>query len=200
MWVVAALAGLVVLTAFILCVPIDASFNLTVSKNTRFRIRLIWLFGLIRKELHRKEKKPEKKEKRKEKPKKKRRIKFSTVIKILRTKGLLRQIKNLVKGVLRQFRIKELVADLRLGLDDPAETAILFAVVGVTRPFINLPSKYRISVQPYFHDEVVFEGYLNGILRLQPIRLVWPVLRFIFSMAVLRVMKILVLSRWRRKD
>jgi hypothetical protein len=199
LWVIATLAGLVVLITFVLCVPIDTSFILNTAESPRFRIRLIWLFGLISKELGRKEKKPRKKKKPEEKPKKKRRIEFGTILKILRTKGLLRQIRNLVKGIFGRFRIREMVADIRLGLDDPADTAILFALIGAARPFINLPSKYRIGLQPYFHDEVVFEGYIRGVLRLQPIWLVCPVLRFMFSLAVLRVMKILVLSRWRRK-
>ena len=200
MWVIAILAGLVAFIVLILCVPIDASFNVDISKNPRLRIRLTWLFGLIGKDISRKEKKPEKKKRPpEEKPKKKGRIGFSTVLKILRTKGLLRRIKELIKGILRQFKLRELVINLRLGLDDPADTGLVFAFVGATKPVISLIPRCQVDVMPYFHDEVVFEGYLRSTVRLQPISLVWPILRFAFSLAVLRVVRVLVLSRWKRK-
>lgn len=173
--------------------PLDASLDVNTSEKPKFRLRLIWLFGLISKELSRKGEKP------KEKPKRKGRVGFSTILKILRTKGLLKQLRNLVKGILGQLKIRELMVNLSLGLDDPADTGLLFAVVGATTPFINLPSQYQIKVQPYFHDKDSFEGYIHGLLRLQPISLIGPLLRFTFSLAVLRVVKILVLRKWKRK-
>ena len=200
MWVIATLAGLAGLIILLLCIPLDAAFNLDTSEKPRFRLRLVWLFGLISKEVKKREKKPEEKKKpTKEKRKKKRRIGFRTILRILRTKGLLRQIKDLVRGVLGQFKIKELAVNLKLGLDNPADTGLLFALIGSTTPFLSLPSKYQIRVQPLFSEEAVFEGYLHGVLRLWPIKLVGPLLRFVFSLAVLRVIKILVLSKWKQK-
>jgi len=203
LWVVVILAGLVVLFILVLCVPIDTVLSLNTSDSPRFRIRLIWLFGIIGKDIGRKTKKPKKKAKPEEKPEKrpekKGRVRFSTILRVLRTKGLLRQIKVLVKGILRQFKLRELVVNLRLGLDDPADTGLAFAFAGATMPVINLIPRCRIDIVPYFHDEFVFEGHLYGTVRLQPVSLVWPVCRFAFSLAVLRVVKILVLSKWRKK-
>ena len=200
MWVVATLAGLAGFIILILCVPLDVELNIDTSERSRFRLRLVWLFGLISKELSRGRKKPEEKKKiTKEKPKKKRRIGFRTVLKILRTKGLLRQVKDLVKDILSQLKIRELAVNLKLGLDDPADTGFLFALIGATTPFLSLPSQYQIRVQPFFYDEAVFDGYLHGVLRLWPIKLVWPLLRFAFSLAAFRAVKILGLSKWKRK-
>ena len=193
MWVIALLAGLVGLIILVLCVPLDAALNIETPGRPGFRLRLVWLFGLISKELRRARKKP------KEKPKKKRAKGFSTILRILRTRGLLRKIVALVKDILGQFRIKELSVNCRLGLDDPADTGLIFALAKATTPFFNLPAKYRFRVQPSFSDEPVFDGHLHGVVRLQPIRLVWPLLRFIFSPAIFRVVKILVLSKWKRK-
>ncbi len=200
MWVITTLAGLAGLIILALCVPLDATLNIDISGRPKFRLRLIWLFGLISKELGRKKKTPkEKKTPPKKKPEKKRGIGFRSILRILRTKGLLREIKDLVRDILSQFKIRELVVNLKLGLDDPADTGLIFALIGSATPFLNLPSRYQIRVQPSFSDEAVFEGYLRGVLRLQPIKLVWPFMRFVFSLAALRVVKILVLSKWKRK-
>ena len=199
MWVIAILAGLAGLIVFVLCVPLDAVLNLDTSQKPKFKMRMVWLFGLISKELSRKKKEPKEKKLPEEKLKKKRGPGFSTFLKILRTKGLLKQIKDLLKGILCQFKIKELVVNLKLGLDDPADTGLLFALIGSARPFMSLPSQYQIRVQPSSYNGAAFEGYLHGVLRLQPIKLLRPFIGFVFSLAALRVVKILVLSKWKRK-
>ncbi len=193
MWVIATLAGLVGLIIFVLCVPLDAALSIDASGRPKFKLRLVWLFGLISKEVSREKKKPE------EKLKKKRGIGFRNTLKILRTRGLLRQLKDLVKSLLGQLKIKELAVKLNLGLADPADTGLLFALIGSTTPFLSLPSQYQIKVQPSLSDETVFEGYLHGVLRLRPIKLVGPFIRLVFSPAALRVVKILVLSKWKKK-
>jgi len=193
LWVIATLAGLVGLIIFVLCVPLDAALSIDASGRPKFKLRLVWLFGLISKEVSREKKKPE------EKLKKKRGIGFRNTLKILRTRGLLRQLKDLVKSLLGQLKIKELAVKLNLRLADPADTGLLFALIGSTTPFLSLPSQYQIKVQPSLSDETVFEGYLHGVLRLRPIKLVGPFIRLVFSPAALRVVKILVLSKWKRK-
>lgn len=193
MWVIATLAGLVGLIILVLCVPLDAVLSMDASGRPKFKLRLVWLFGLISKEVSREEKKPE------EKLKKKRGIGLRNTLKILRTRGLPGQLKDLVRNLLGQLKIKELAANLKLGLHNPADTGLLFALIGSTTPFLSLPSQYQIRVQPSFYDETVFEGHLHGVLRLRPIKLIGPFMRFVFSLAALRVVKILVLSKWKRK-
>ena len=200
MWVIATLAALAGFIIFILCVPLEATLRVDTSEKPKFRLRLAWIFGLISKEFGKEKKKPEEKKKiPKEKLKKKRRIGFKTTLKILRTKGLLRQFKDLAAGVLSQFKIKELALNLRVGLDDPADTGLVFALIGIATPFLRLPRRYQIRVQPSFHDEASLEGRLYGVLRLRPIKLVRPVIRFVFSLAALRLVKTMVLSKWKEK-
>jgi len=193
LWVIATLAGLVGLIILVLCVPLDAALSMDTSGRPKFRLRLVWLFGLISKEVSREKKKPE------EKLKKKRGIGSRNTLKILRTRGLPGQLKDLVRNLLSQLKIKELVVNLKLGLHNPADTGLLFALIGSTTPFLSLPSQYQIRVQPSFYDETVFEGHLHGVLRLRPIKLVGPFMRLFFSLAALRVVKLLVLSKWKRK-
>lgn len=192
-WVVVALASLVVVLMLVLCVPVDAVLTLDTSAERKFRFRLVWLFGLISPELSRERRKP--KARQPGRAKRKRGIGLRTIWRILRTRGLLTKIKNLARDALPQIKIKEIAVNLRLGLDDPADTGSLFAVIGAARPFMKLPRQYELTIQPSFSSQSFFQGYLHGILRLQPIRLVIPFGRFIFSPTMLRVLRVLASSR-----
>ena len=194
MWVIILLASLAGLVIFILSVPLDLTFSLDTQERSKFRLRFSWLFGLVSKEAKKgKQKKPE------EKPAKKSRFDFRTTLRILRTKGLLRQVKSLIKGILGQLRIRELIADLRVGLGNPADTGVLFAFVGPTTVFVNSLTTHQLMVQPAFGDEAVLDGYLSGHIRLWPIRLVTVFLTAAFSLTTIRVIRTLVLSKWKRK-
>ena len=122
-----------------------------------------------------------------------------TIFKILRTKGLLSRLKGFLKNILRCLKIRQLVADFRVGLDDPADTGLLFALVGPATHFLSYRFPCQIRMQPSFDDKTILEGYLRGVVRLQPIQLVIPVAKFTFSLATIRAAKTLVLEKWRKK-
>jgi hypothetical protein len=167
----------------------------------KFRLRLTWLFGLVSKEIRKGKKKPEE-EKRIAKVKRKPgkgRMGASVIFKILRTKGLLWQFKRLLRDVLSHLKIRDLGADFRVGLDDPADTGLLFAIAGPATLFLSSSFSHKVRVQLAFEEGGVFEGYLHGTVRLWPIHLVASSLRFAFSLATIRVVKILVLSKWKKK-
>ena len=195
MWVTITLAGLLVLLALVLCVPLDATLRLDIHRRLKFQLRLVWFFGLVDKEVRKGEKKP-KKVKAKPKPGK---AGFKTIIDILRTRGLTKQFSRLLFRLIRCFKIRDLSADLRVGLGNPADTGILFAVIGPPFFFLEAAFPQRVSVQPAFADRAILEGSLNGVVRLSPVKLVIALLGFIFSFSTLRVTKTLVRSKWKRK-
>jgi len=173
------------------------SFRLNVYGRPEFRIRLTWLFGLVSKEVKSRKKRAEQKE---ETVERRGRGKGTRAIfKILRTKGLPRQLKRLVKDVLNCLKVRELRVNFRVGLDDPADTALVFGPIGLAVLFLEAYSPYEIAVQPSFDGEAVFEGYSYGAVRLRPIQLVAPFTRFAFSLAAIRVVKMLILTKWRKK-
>ncbi len=201
MWAILILASLLVLVVFVFSVPLDVVLRVDVYGRPKFRMRLTWLFGLVSKEITKEEKQPEYKKEAdngKGKPRK-RGPGAKTILKILRARGLLGQSKLLLKGILRPPRIKDLAADLKVGLGDPADTGLLFAIIGPTISFLGSYFPNRIKVQPSFADEAVLEGSLHGALRLRPIQFIPPLLRFVFSLPTIRVAKILVVAKWRRK-
>lgn len=202
MWVVVTLASLAAFIVLVLCVPLDIEPRLDVYGRPKFRMRLAWLFGLVSKEVGKGKKKPEEKKRvvPEAKPKRKRkRIRAETIFKIMRTKGLLRQFKDLLRDILSRLKIRDLAVDFRVGLDNPADTGLLFALIGPATFFLGSSRVHQIRVEPSFEDEVVFEGYLYGVVRLWPVQLVVPFLKFVFSLATIRVVKILVVSKWKRK-
>ena len=201
MWVIVTLASLAVILILVLSVPLDMAVQVSVPRKPRFRVKLVWLFGLVSKEITRRKKPEEKKKvvKDKRKPGEGRR-KFKNIFKILRTRGLLKQLKVLLRDILGCLKIRDLTADFRVGLGDPADTGLLFALIGPTTFWLSSSSYHRIRVQPSFADEPTFEGHLSGAVRLRPIQLVIPLLKFVFSLATVRVVKKLVLAKWKRKN
>ncbi len=201
MWVVVSLASLAVLIGLVLAVPLDMVLHVGVHGRPKFRMRLTWLFGLVSKEITKGKKKPEEIERvaeGKRKPRK-RRVRAGTILEILRTKGMLRQVMRLLRSILSRLKIRDLVVDFRVGLENPADTGLLFAVIGPATLFIGYSRAHEIRVQPSFAGEAVCEGYLSGTVKLLPIQLVPPFLRFICSLATIKVVKKLVLTKWKRK-
>ena len=201
MWVVAALASLVFLIILVLCIPVDMSFHLEAYGKPKFKMKMVWLFGLVNKELGRKKKESDGEENTTEsRPKRtKRTIKAKTILQIMKTKGFLRSLVNLLKNIFSHLRIKDFSANFRVGLDDPADTGILFATIGAATSVLSSLGYHQIRVEPSFEDEVVFEGDLCGTIRLSPIQLAPPFIRFVFSLSTIRVLKLLFLTKWKRK-
>ncbi len=199
MWVIATLAGLAVLIILVLCVPVDITFHIDVRGRPKFSLRLVWLFGLISKEVRRGKKKPEEKKGMDERKPKEKRRRTKALFQILRIKGLPRQLRELLRDVISSLRIRELRVNFRVGLNNPADAGLLFAVIGPTTLFLGSSRFHQIRIEPSFGDKAVCEGYLHGAVRSQPVRLVVPLLRFALSLAAIRAMKILVLSKWKGK-
>lgn len=193
MWVIAVIGGLLALFIFLLWVPLDFILNAEVYERPQVRLKFSWLFGLISREISGQKRKPA------EGRKKRRLGNIVTVFKVLGTRGLPGRIKTLVKEVLSCFRFRDIVADFQVGLGDPADTGLLFAVLGPANVFLGSSHLHQINFQPSFGDDVVFEGYSRGRIRLRPVRLVPPVIKFVFSLPAARAAWAIVSSKWRRK-
>ena len=201
MWVAIALSSLVVLIILVLCIPLDLVVRVDVYGRPRFGMRLAWFFGLVRKEIGKGEKKAEEKKRVVEaRPKRRRRrIRARTIFEILRTRGLLRQVSRLLRDVLRCLKIRDLVANFTVGLGDPADTGLLFAFIGPATFFLGSSFSHQIRVQPSFEDEAVCQGYLHGTVRVVPIKMITPGIGFVFSLPTIRMVKRLVVTKWKRK-
>lgn len=199
MWLIVVLASLVFLFVLVLSVPLELVLRVAANGRPRFSLRLVWLFGLVSKDLSGRRKKAKKQKARPEAGPKpgKRRMGARRFLKILRTRGVPGRVKIFITDVLGTIRFRELRADLRVGLENPADTGLMFAVVSPALIFLSPYTGGRISLRPAF-EGAVLEGYLRATVRLVPIRLVFAVLRLVFSLAMARVLKTAVGAKWRR--
>ncbi len=197
MWIIALIGSLAVLVIFFLWVPLDIILDIDVNGKPKFGIKYRWLFGLVKGQPRGRAKKPPPKEK----PARRRRrlSDIKLIYRVLTIKGLVKNFLRLVKAVLGSFRLRGLAADLRLGLDDPADTGMLFAVLGPTTALLGPSIFERISIQPSFEEGILMEGYTHGAARLRPIRLVPSVLKFTFSRPTARALWTLAASRFKRE-
>jgi len=176
----------------LLLVPIDLEGRVVLGE--RPNIRIGWLFGLIRKDLFdeitAEEETSEESEGAQERVAQK--LPDETleskdgcwncrdILSIIRTKGLIGNLKRLLKGLARALWVQHLCAHLQMGFEDPADTGqaagYLWSAIGYLESLYPLD----VKIEPSFY-EVVLEGEGEGTLRIWPLLVVLPLLRFILS-------------------
>lgn len=183
-------AGILLLIVLVLSVPVDLAFDFKTGGDGRTALRVEWLFGLVGKSLL-----PRKK------PRKRKKRGFGSVLSymaLVRTRGVVPAFVRLVRRMISSFHIRQLSADLRLGLDDPADTGTVY---GLLWPAFVLPIKYtsaKLRMEPVF-DGPVFEAALRGEVRVFPAEVVANVLRFVFSPSGLRLIKAMAVLQWKKR-
>ena len=195
MWVVIWLAIALASLIAILSIPFDILCHIEVYEKPKFRIRLKWLFGLLKKDIRAK-KKPTKKKK-KQKLGEGRKWLWAA-FRIIRIKGMLKELRRLVKGILHSFKIRELRVNFKVGLDDPADTALLVGIINASRLFWKPSFPHEIDIRADYEGQVFLEGYTHLTVRVLPIQIVVSVLRFLFSWSTMKAMRILVVAKWKK--
>ncbi len=193
MWILAILFGIVLFFIGLLAIPIDLRFYLEKEEKLRSQARVEWLYGLIGKDIEFKKDKDKSKPKKKKKKKRKWKGHSRPFLALVRSKGFVRRFIRFLKGIRRIASIRELKLNLRIGLDDPADTAMLFAAIGPATLFVDHFSPIDTRVRPDFEQEV-FKGRFSGDLRIVPIKLIKPTLLFVLSPTTIRAVKSMVMA------
>ena len=191
-WLLVALASLIA----ILSVPFDIICNIEVYGKPKFRISLKWLFGLLKKDIRAK-KKPTKKKK-KQKLGEGRKWLWAA-FRVIRIKDMLKELRRLVKGILNSLKIRELRVNLKVGLDDPADTAFLVGIINSSRLFWKPSFPHEIDIRADYEGQVFLEGYTHLTVRVLPIQIVVSLLRFLFSWSSIKAMRILAVAKWKKE-
>jgi hypothetical protein len=182
MWVLAlALAvGILALLIILLAVPVELVFSIERDEGFRSNARVRWMFGLIGKDIGgRKDGK--------QKPKK-RRGDVKSILAALTTGGFPQKLMSLARRAVRMLKIREFEANFRIGLGDPAETGMLFAVIAPTMFFIKSFPSLEVNVEPDFEQEGL-QGYCRGAIRAVPIMFVAVLIPFLLSATTIRALK-----------
>ena len=177
-------AILFALVIALLAVPFEINFNIQRQEVFRSDVAVRWLFGLVRFRVPGKSvQKPQKKKLPKIKRKAKARKKSANGKAI---KGLLWNARfryraiQFVKDLFKSIHIATFYLRIRLGLDDPADTGRLWAVLGPLAVFLAALSNATVQLQPDFQSESLNLDS-SGEVRIVPLQVIFTVLAFVFS-------------------
>jgi hypothetical protein len=173
----------------LLAVPVDLAFSFQRREGRREGSGTLgWLFGLVRLRLG----EPKVRARvRPERPKLKGRHRRHgsgrRVTAMFRIEGFAWRLLRLVRDLIRRIHIRDLNMEVRLGLDDPADTGRLWAVVGPLAAILPVPPAARVAIEPEFTSEA-FEVYGKGRIRIIPLQLLFVMLVFLLSPSALRAL------------
>ena len=194
MWVLIALLILFLTIILILCVPVDFIFSARINERPSYTMQLFWFFGMVKSDLKKTKAKTSKNSKTIKKSHDRHNIKTSTLIHVLKIKGLFPKLYELIVTVMKSLKIRRLAINLKLGFENPADTAFLFALAGPINYLCNMPA-YNINLSPLFDGDFFLDATIYNVTRIWPILIIAALFRFIFSLPVIRIAKILVATR-----
>ena len=182
----------------LLAVPVTISFSIVRREAFSGRITFGWLFGLLRvtpsisaggkrKRRRRRpaETPPGSDEPPGEAPREATRGPSKRFLRLLKSRGFLRGVLRLLRGLARRVRFVSLHVAGRFGLDDPCDTGRLWGSICTATGFLHGSKRVRFQVEPDF-NEAVLELDGRGEIRFIPVTLFLPAARFVLSPATLR--------------
>jgi hypothetical protein len=178
------LAALLVLLAL----PVTVAFRINRRKEIKGKVIVHWFFGLVRFRISvpgrpKAEPRPKRvpgKKTGKRKPGAKLRRTFT----LLKHSPFRRRTIRFIKGLLQATHTRGLYCRLRIGLDDPADTGLLWGVLG---PVAGIAASFRcaeVRIEPEFADPVL-EVESHGEFRLIPLQFIGLVSAFVLSPATM---------------
>lgn len=192
------LLGIFLFLVLILCIPFDLAFDCNTKSSPRIALHLYWLLGIIKyKLIPRRERAQSKPEAAAAKPVKKSPFNLNTLVNILRTRGLVKRVIRLLRGILKSVGIKRLKARFSIGLEDPVEYGYFFSLC-VPVNYILARTHHDIQLEPVYEGQYICDVDAAGVIRIIPIRLAGILLAFILSIPVMKVLGIIIRSKWKQ--
>ena len=183
--------GLVVFLLVIivlLAVPVTLTYRLTWRRSFKADMTLQWLFGLVSVQLPSTSSgrsKGERKIVSQNEPKKSPASRKTNPIAALRQKAFRQRLFRLISDVWRTVRKQHVKLRIRVGLGDPADTGLLWAVVGPLSGMLATVQDAVIEIEPEFID-TVFELDSSGNIRIIPLQLLYLAFGLLLSPAFWR--------------
>ena len=189
MLVVWTLFALVASLLILLAIPVDVAFSVQRHEGRQEgRGTLGWLFGLVRLRLGKPKVRVQAKSERTKVKRRHRKVGSARRIMVmLRIEGFGWRLLRLARDLMRRIQIREFSLEIRLGLDDPADTGRLWAIVGPLAAMLALPPVARVAIEPEFTTDAL-EVNGNGHIRIIPIQLLFVILVFVLSPTTLRAL------------
>ena len=113
---------------------------------------------------------------------------------VLRARGFSGRLLLLARRLLQSVQVRDVDVEFQVGTGDPAETGLLFAVIGPSVALARSGFSPNIRIEPNFVEET-FEGHARGAARVYPIKLIPSLIAFALSPATFRGVKALRRAR-----
>lgn len=204
------IGAVLAVTILLLAVPVNLVYALKRDGAWRGRVIVYWMFGLVRVRLRPGRRKAARPSKRR---RKRRELIVSgakgavrrrrDVLAVLRTRGLLRGMVQLLRDLLRALRPRRLRVELVVGMEDPGDTGRLAGLLAPLRVLFGRrtfgkASNVAIMVTPDFAGPR-FQAYSCASVQFVPLRLIALVIGFLFSPPVFRAVRLMMKSKGSRK-
>lgn len=188
LWVLmGCLAGILLLLA----VPVELSYDIRLDADQRSaQGQFRWLFGLVRVKLPGQPDGSSKSEKLPAKAKPKRRAERprTSPMAALSVEGFVSHLLKLVRRLLAGLHIHHLDIRGRLGLGDPADTGLAWALIGPISVILDAPGVTQVDIQPDFSEEVL-DFSSSGRVRVVPLEYLAVMIRFMVSPTTFRAIR-----------
>ncbi len=190
---------LFVLLALLLLAPVDLEGRVARGGDRpEARVRVSWLFGRLQRDLFRggerepskawgekappaeEEEGKEEEGEREDEGEGRGRSSPRIALELLRTRGFLRSLGDLLRGLSGAVQVQSLRIDLSVGLSDPADTAEAFGLLMAVLMPLEAVTPVRAEVAPSFAEERLV-GSFEGRLRVVPIKILPPLARLLLS-------------------
>lgn len=197
-WLLVA-AGLILAIIGLLWAPVHLSLALERETRTDVHVGVEWLFLRLDRKIGagggpaRKPREKAKKEKKPGKPHKGRRA-WRTLRSVASVSGLTSWLGRFLRRMARAVRVQRLRADLRLGLDDPADTGRLFGFLVPLTLGLEGCRSWDVRLLPDFGGPVL-AGRAEADMSLYPSRVAVGVLLLVFSPQAFRLVWAFARSR-----
>ncbi len=183
------LAILLAVLIALLAIPLSLSFSITRLQALQGYVQFRWLFGLVNFKANlpvstsstEHEKKSRKEKSSRASSKKNTR----DMMAMLKQSGFRKHMMKFIKNLLRATHAQDLYLKLRIGLGDPADTGMLWAVMGPFSGMMQNLQSMQIEIEPEFIDEVI-EVDSHGQFHLIPLQFIALTVGFILSPTTIR--------------
>jgi len=169
----------------LLAIPITLTFHVSWRQALSSEVKLKWAFGLVRISLPtiQPQESTEVEDLTHLNQQKEKQIKSrANMLKAFRQKPFRNRIIKFVRDIWNAIKKREMKFYLRIGLNDPADTGQLWAVVGPLSGMLSNLKDATVEIEPEFIDQA-FEFDTSGSIQIIPLQLLYLTLAFILSPA-----------------
>ncbi len=180
----------------LLAVPVDVAFRLEHAGALECRLTVRWMFGLVKvrttvPRVRRHPARPEAAPKRAEKrAQRKPRRPPAAFLATLRQTAFRRRVYRFGNDLVRAAHVSRLRLRMRLGLGDPADTGLLWGIVGPLHAMAQGLRAADVRIEPEFVDPV-FELQAQGRLLVFPLQFLALAVSFALSPSSIRAWRTL---------